>query len=245
MRPELYLLPSVVLPYVAMVIGWLFAWRSGKPWFHHRVFGAIHLLLSVPALVMFAVFHPDLGIEMASVSGAGALASCYALTRTSPERTSERKWRTLGAWLMALALLACWCVGCLAIAPILTRPRSIPLAVSLFVMLQLVVIGRMGSQGLQCLRRGMAPVWRPAHVSWAALQTALSISLRVLSALLWLALSAVSFDYVAKRAFGGDFIFRSWLVPAVCLGAIWAFGSAVMEAWSMPPDHDSSRPEAF
>lgn len=244
MRPELYLLPSVVLPYVAMVIGWLFARRSGKPWFHHRVFGAIHLLLSVPALVMFAVFHPELGIEMACVSGAGALASCYALTRTSPEPTSERKWRTLGAWLMALALLAYWCVGCVAIAPILTWPESAPLEIAVFA-LQLVVIGRMWNQGLQCLRRGMTPVWRPARGSWAALQTALSILLRGLSALLWLALSAMLFVFSAEWAFGDDFIFRSWLVPAVCLGAIWAFGSAVMEAWSVPPDHDSSRPEAF
>ncbi len=215
--------------------------RTKQPWLHGRWFGLFAFLVQAPTLMHIASAD---GLDIADapfVVVPYCLVACAVLARRSHDRPGECRWRTLGAWLMAVAALGFVVLAALFVSVLLLHSSDAIFTLLLPAALPVFVLPRMWSAGAHCLRDGAAPPPRPVEGSLTTFGTFLSVTVRILTSAHWAGCAAMLVTW-SETDFGG---FRFVLVPPSVAAALWALVSALREALSPPPDVKGERPVSF
>lgn len=225
------------LPIVAVLIGGCAAAVVGRrPWFHWRIFGVLTLVFLSPLLAKTVV---DFRIPNGNLAHLVTASVCAIFVPTQRD-ASERRWRSYGAWLLTLSLLALCCALCvIALGIVLEVDEGLAL-----ILMQFVAIHRMAWDAVHCLRRGSPPPPRPLRNRFRGLRIAVSVLCRVVTILTWLWFAvAVSFLAISRDwDAGGAF---ALLALPIFVGVVWAMRSIFLEVRAPDPVLNADRPASF
>lgn len=239
---EILLVPPLSLATLALGIGTVNGLRTRQRWMHWRLFGLLSLVVSGPAALLLGFDGRVHSLEFALVLP-GLIFGFFGLTRPTSDAPAERLWRSLGSWLLAVAVVGLWFVFWTVISLFGKRiPGWFGAGVSVgLTLVQGVSLTGMIVAGLGALESGKAPEAQAYQHGFAAF---VAIGSRLGAALYWGYFVLIS--PVAFEALGGlERLFVVVLVVPTAVAVVWVVGSAVQEVRALHLGKGKSRPTEF